>query len=169
MIISDIDLLARLRNRVYTAAAVEEGRTLVSIRRVGREIVLGYDGGGRVSVSTGFGDHGLTMFVRADTGRVVAFGQITSDAAYDMLLPVHSPSHMLEMGLVCVQHVDKLDVHALALCARPVVDAREIANMVRAAKDGPRGAAYVHPAHRQPVDRAATVSRAAAAFGNALR
>lgn len=193
---TDADLIALLDDRVYHALA--DG--LRSIRRQGDTVTFVYDGGDEKTIPTGYGDHGLVLFARPD-GRVIAYGQLTSDAAADMGLPVWNPAEMTyRTGIVAITNIDSLEPAGLADCVGPVVDLQPLARLVETASRGaythpqpmtpeelaeaydvtdeqyaatvddavPARDRYVHPAHREPVDRKAAMAAAGAALAGAL-
>lgn len=135
--ITDADLIELLAERTYHATAT----CLSAIRRQGDLVVFVYDSGYEKTIQTGYGDHGLVLFARPD-GRAIAYGQLTSDAAADMGLPVWNPAEMTQCtGIVAITNIDSLEPADLADCVGPVVDLLPLARLVETTSRG----AYTHP------------------------
>jgi hypothetical protein len=194
--ITEAELIDLLDDRVHHAPAAG----LRSIRRQGDVVTFVYEGGDEKTIPTGYGDHGLVLFAHQD-GRAIAYGQLTSDAAADMGLPVWNPAEMTHRtGIVAITNIDSLDPAGLADCVGPVVDLLPLARLVETASRGayrhprpmtaeelaeaydvtddryaatvddaaPVRDRYVHPAHREPVDRKTAMAAAGAALAGAL-
>lgn len=193
---TDHDLIELLAARTYHATAT----CLRAIRRTGAHVTFVYDSGHEKTIETGYGDHGLVLFARPD-GRVVAFAQMTSDAAADTGLPVWNPAETTaRTGFVAITNIDALDAAGLADCVGPVIDLVPLARRVEIASrgaythpvpmtaeeidelhdvtderhdaaggdDAPVYGTYVHPAHRDPIDRKAAMAAAGAALTRSL-
>ena len=130
---NDDTLIEALADRTHYAVA-DNGFALSTIRRDGADMVtFVYADGSEKTLRTGYGDHGLTMFVRADTGHPIAYAQLTSDAPYDMGIPVTSLKGMARLNLIAIPNIDELDAVGLAECAGPVDDALAMIERVRTA------------------------------------
>lgn len=129
--------------RVATPTLDGEPLTAIRVNPDTEDCQFVYRGGATKTLWGGCADHGMAMFLDAETNEVLCFARVSSDTAFDLGMPMHDETALERMGLRVMERIQDLPPAARAECIGATADVAEIKRAATLAETG--RVRYVHP------------------------